>query len=224
MDYKPADFFIGVIDFFGILVPGATLLYLQSRLISPFVTGHFSGQSGQIAFWISFILGSYVLGHLILGIGVPMNRLHLLRLPEDKDYFYQAVRDRIVLPKGVPGTRANAFHRAYCSICLQSPSALGEIERQMADYKLFRSLAIVFALDCVLVFAFSYPRDWPRILLSFSLFVLTLARFLFLLGWTYRATFEFHSLLESLPLRNSEDQEITPNIYEATGGQGTDVP
>jgi hypothetical protein len=66
----------------------------------------------------------------------------------------------------------------------------------MADYKLFRSLTLVFALDLVLLLLFRGIAPWPRLLFSLTLFLLAAWRFIFLLGWTYRTTFEYYALLE----------------------------
>jgi hypothetical protein len=145
MAYKPSDFFIGVIDFFGILVPGAVLLFLHGESLVQFLG--WPVDRDQTIQWVAFLLGSYVLGHFLLGIGVPLNRLLRFWRPENKNEFYKGVKKKIHLPPGVAKTRTNAFYWAYSFVRLGNPSALSEIERQMADYKLFRSLTLVFALQ-----------------------------------------------------------------------------
>jgi hypothetical protein len=194
MAYKPNDFFVGVIDFFGILVPGAVLLFLHGEsLAKPLGLG--SSQE-QTILWAAFLLGSYVLGHFLLGLGVPSNSLLRLYRSEKEDDFYIEAKKMITLPSGREENRTDAFYRAYSFIRLNSPAALAEIERQMADYKLFRSLMLVLALDLVLV-ASSGAAHWPRLVFSGALFILAAWRFLFLLDWTYRITFEYRTLLGS---------------------------
>jgi hypothetical protein len=74
MAYKPGDFYIGVIDFFGTLVPGAILLFLyRERLPGAMALGLKGDQTVMV--WASFFVGYYVLGHFLLGIGVRLNRL-----------------------------------------------------------------------------------------------------------------------------------------------------
>jgi hypothetical protein len=228
MAYKPGDFFIGVIDFFGILVPGAVLVSLHGEFV-PYLPS-FPIDDHETERWIAFALASYVVGHFLLGLGVPLNNLLSLRYPSEQDRFYNEVKSKIPLPKkpdalakngctetlvcaytsacsgvkklgdvlGFGGdadnARREAFYRAYAFVRLNSASALAEIERQMADYKLFRSLTLVFVLDLILVWCHGVPH-WSRLALSMVLFVLAGHRFLFLLNWTYRITFEYFALM-----------------------------
>jgi hypothetical protein len=64
MAYKPGDFFVGVIDFFGILVPGAVLLFLDRDCAVNSVSLPLTGN--QTALWVVFLVGSYVVGHFLL--------------------------------------------------------------------------------------------------------------------------------------------------------------
>jgi hypothetical protein len=114
--------------------------------------------------------------------------------------FYNDVKDRISLPDLVPKTPMNAFYAAYAFVRLKSPDALSEIDRQMADYKLFRGLTIVFALDLL----FTLTRggvEWSRLLFAAVLLVAAAARYQFLLGWTYKITFEYYALLKKAAVR-----------------------
>jgi hypothetical protein len=206
MDYKPSDFFIGVIDFFGILVPGAVFLYLEgTSLAEPF--GPLWPPEDQVVRWIVFILGSYVFGQFLLGLGVPLNRLLGVVQPEKRDGVYHAVKEALnqeVQP--AIAHRKEAFYRAYAYVRLHSPAALTEIERQTADYKLFRSLTLVFALDLLFVILFGAPNPW-RWIASAVLFGLAAERYLFLLGWTYRITFEYYALVKHDEAKGKKNQQ-----------------
>jgi hypothetical protein len=190
-DFKPNDFFVGVIDFFGILVPGAVLLYLRGEYLLGLLGKDMPPASETIAYWVLFGIGSYLLGQILLGAGVPLNRLADCFWPERGDQFYSEVRKRIDLPKAIEN-RANGFYRAFSFVRLNSASALVEIERQAAEYKLFRSLTLVFLFDSLLSFAAGHSL---RALTSGVLFLVSAGRFLFLLDWTRRITFEFYALL-----------------------------
>jgi len=190
--YKPGEFFIGVIDFFGILVPGAVLLFLDgSRLPDVLQLPPLGDPTLQ---WAAFLVGAYVLGHFLLAAGVPLNRTLRFYKSANKDRFYQSAKKHLIVHSTTEEqARTDTFYLAYASVRLKSPAAAAEIERQMADYKLFRSLAIVFALD--LAVNWWLHGRWPRLLLSSLLLALTAVRFGFLLSWTYRITFEYYELL-----------------------------
>jgi hypothetical protein len=63
MGYKPEDFFVGVIDFFAVLLPGA----LMSFVIADFARHHLFGKAlpaiqGEAQGWVVFAFSSYLLG------------------------------------------------------------------------------------------------------------------------------------------------------------------
>lgn len=68
MSFEPQKFFIGLIDFFSILLPGALLTYLVMDTAGPlFVPGYdrITGTQG----WIGFLFVAYLLGHFIFLLG-----------------------------------------------------------------------------------------------------------------------------------------------------------
>ena len=56
MSYKPGDFFLGDIGFFGILVPGAILMYLHGDRLLAWL-GEQPILDSQVGRWISFLIG-----------------------------------------------------------------------------------------------------------------------------------------------------------------------
>lgn len=199
---KPGDFFVGIIDFFGILVPGAILLYLDRDILTPYVV--LPGITDSTVRWLVFAVGSYVLGHFVLAASVALNGLHSVYLTEQKDSFYNEVKDKISVPTKKK-TRSDVFYRAYAYVRLKSPSAVAESERQMAEYKMFRSLTVVFALDFVIsLFANRTPA---RVAISFFLSLAAAWRFVYLLNWTRRITFEYYALLHSDLPEKKEDKK-----------------
>jgi len=187
---KPNDVYLGVIQLFGVLVPGAFLLFLHGEPIAAALRRPSFGVASWS--WATFVVCAYIAGHLLLGIGVPLNHLLDRCYPAAQDAYYQDVQRHLRLPDGVAANRQDIFYRAYSFVRLTNVQATAEIDRNAADYKLFRSLAIVSAVD---LFIQPFSFDFPRMLLSASLLALTLVRFIFLLKWTYRLTFEYCSLL-----------------------------
>ena len=70
MATKPADFFIGVVDFFAIILPGALLSYLALDAATQHVIGPITpALKDATQGWVAFALSSYLLGHFASLIG-----------------------------------------------------------------------------------------------------------------------------------------------------------
>jgi len=77
---KPTDFFVGVIDLFAILLPGAILAFVTQKTLE-FSKVQWSAEGawanklddylphGEVASWALFLVISYVFGHFIFAIG-----------------------------------------------------------------------------------------------------------------------------------------------------------
>ena len=70
MDFEPQKFFVGLMDFFSILLPGALLTFLLMDKVGPAVLGpeRYHGLDGAAA-WAAFVVASYMLGHLVFLLG-----------------------------------------------------------------------------------------------------------------------------------------------------------
>lgn len=70
MGFEPQKFFIGVIDFFSVLLPGAILTYLLMDDIGPRLMGSNSyAHMNGVEAWLAFAVSSYLAGHFIFLIG-----------------------------------------------------------------------------------------------------------------------------------------------------------
>src|SRR5262245_38649552 len=66
---EPQKFFIGLMDFFTILLPGALLTYLLKDDVGPLIIGaRYEGLAGAEG-WIVFLFSAYLLGHFIFLLG-----------------------------------------------------------------------------------------------------------------------------------------------------------
>jgi hypothetical protein len=69
MSFDPQKFFIDLMDFFSILLPGALLTYLLMGEVGPLVLGdRYSVLVGAGA-WAAFLFASYLFGHLVFLLG-----------------------------------------------------------------------------------------------------------------------------------------------------------
>jgi hypothetical protein len=76
MNFDPQKFFIGLLDFFSILLPGALLTYLLMDELGPVVLGdRYSELAGPEA-WAAFLFASYLLGHLVFLLGAWLDEFY----------------------------------------------------------------------------------------------------------------------------------------------------
>lgn len=76
MNFDPQKFFIGLMDFFSILLPGALLTWLLMGEVGPVVLGdRYSKLDGAQA-WAAFLFASYLFGHLIFLLGSWLDELY----------------------------------------------------------------------------------------------------------------------------------------------------
>jgi 8-oxo-dGTP pyrophosphatase MutT (NUDIX family) len=65
MNFDPQKLFIGLMDFFSILLPGAVITYLLMGEVGPVVLGdRYAALAGAEA-WAAFLFASYLFGHLV---------------------------------------------------------------------------------------------------------------------------------------------------------------
>jgi ADP-ribose pyrophosphatase YjhB (NUDIX family) len=69
MDFDPQRFFVGLMDFFSILLPGALLTWLLMGGGGPDVLGGRYVELAGAAGWAAFLFSSYLFGHLVFLLG-----------------------------------------------------------------------------------------------------------------------------------------------------------
>ena len=67
MNLDPQKFFVGLMDFFSILLPGALLTYLLMGELGPVALGNRYYEVAGAEGWAAFLFASYLFGHLTSG-------------------------------------------------------------------------------------------------------------------------------------------------------------
>jgi len=83
MEFEPQKFFIGVIDLFSILMPGAVLSYYMYRRVPASTFGLSRWNIAGVEGWLIFFFSSYLLGHFLFFMGSWLD-----------DYAYDPLRKR----------------------------------------------------------------------------------------------------------------------------------
>jgi hypothetical protein len=151
MENKPGDFFVGVVDFFAVLLPGSLLSFLaeapaQKHVFGPILEPIHSATEG----WAVFIFASYLLGQFATLLGATF-------MDWTYDHTYLAYKRRNGDPRydkakelqGNYSTIAGTLKWASAYVRLQSADAAAEMDRLDATSKFFRSLVVVLLIYAI---------------------------------------------------------------------------
>lgn len=196
MNFKPGDFFLGIVDFLGVLVPGAVLVFLEAEWLH-----YIFGFSPLQTHWLVFACAAYIIGHLLLAstgilntLAVPIARKtwFFSRIHKDADSF-----EKISIPllgNAVTANLGTAFYSALSFVRLRNADAAAEIDRHMAGYKLLRTLMAVFLVDLALNIS-KWPKTYVRLITDFILILLFFMAFLRMLQWAHLLAFQYCILI-----------------------------
>jgi hypothetical protein len=163
---KPGDVFIGVIDFFAILVPG-----VAAQIFLAWADGSLSKLATDAYSWAVILVIAFVLGHMLHGAGSfldvcfydplfkPRNTQanSPRRSFRDRKYFRsndELYKAALSLSKDPIGGQFQ-WSRAWLN--RHSPEASIELDRLEANSKLFRSLTVLALALLVCWQAFPHP-------------------------------------------------------------------
>src|SRR3954454_7829150 len=76
MSFEPQKFFIGLMDFFSILLPGALLTCLLMDEVGPVVLGNRFYKLTDAEAWAAFLFASYLFGHLVFLLGAWLDEFY----------------------------------------------------------------------------------------------------------------------------------------------------
>lgn len=164
-DFKPADLFVGVIQLFAILLPGAVLAAAVMIVIGHTKIVAFAPMlESKEAGWVAFLIASYALGAFIFPLASTLDhgadaliklwRNWRKRRGKDRDHaFRHADALRLTAFANLSPTDEdpmNTFSWAKSVLLLRAPKAFGDVQGLEAESKFFRSLGVVLILTAIL--------------------------------------------------------------------------
>lgn len=152
---KPNEFYIGALDFFAILMPGAIVTAILSPFYSDLI---FIPLSTEASKWTAFLISAYFVGHLVYLLGSYIDRFYNLireRMnPYGNESAYQcATRIRDLLVDESERKALNTFQWSRSVLVSTCSAAAEDVHRLEADSKFFRSLLVVCAMAAAVFFA-----------------------------------------------------------------------
>ncbi|MBL8205473.1 MAG: hypothetical protein JNM09_14650 [Blastocatellia bacterium] len=212
MDFKPGEFFVGIVDFFAILMPGALLAYATKDWASQKLFGPILPKiEGEVQGWVAFILAAYLLGHFIFLLGAVLDRYlydpyRKRRLRENHDRLFKRARllKRRALRERCKAPVLNTYKWARTNVQLFQPAAAVEIHRLEADSKFFRSLVVLLFL---LTLFLLYKGALLALAMSSGLMLLSFIRYA---DQRYKSTQLAYTCLLAMDHRKSDKPESAP--------------
>ena len=207
MSFKPSDFFLGVVSFLGVLVPGAVFVFLLLSQLPP-------QPWVQRPNWIAFAVAAYILGCLLLAASEILNLTvdwlskgllprFYTKLQEVEADFRQKHHD-LMCPetagKKVEGDlkdRGLRFHTALSYVRLRNAEAAAEVDHHMADYKLLRGLVAVLLVSVAISLGVA-PRNFSLLVLESGLAALAFLCFVRMYNWARFLAFDYALQLSRL--------------------------
>jgi hypothetical protein len=159
MSYKPSDFFVGVLDFFSVLLPGALLAYLGRDFADKHVfVAPLTAPRGPVEGWVAFAFASYLLGQFTFLVSATFmddlyDHSYLKYRRRKADALFEKAKELQGSDKSLAGPLkwANAFVRMHSA-------PMGDILDQLeATSKFFRSVTVVLVIFAIVLLFWGRP-------------------------------------------------------------------
>jgi len=157
-----ANFYIGVVELFAVLIPGAIL----SFLLIPWLPLDALPQAGKIVLtptvrWVAFAIAAYGLGHFLFSLGaLAMDPIYDLSY-KDRSRSFRKRREAIYHELETSpefgrlgfkrGTGDNALDWTLAILTFRLPGAFAQLDRLEADSKFLRSLVLILLFSSPLL-------------------------------------------------------------------------
>lgn len=202
MKFNPNNFYIGIIDLFAILLPGAIATLVINFFYAQEITQLLSFSSSYSGFYEAFLflLSSYFLGHVISQLGSYLD-----------DLIYDPLKDRIFrnhkrleLVKNIreesygnnlKDDYLNTFKWAKFKLLSEFPESIQEIERYMADSKFFRGLIVIFIIVLIVLMMYEH---WLSAVVCLILIAFSFVRYFFKRHLATETAYKYIIFLEKL--------------------------
>ncbi|MFT3734369.1 MAG: hypothetical protein QM776_05010 [Rhodocyclaceae bacterium] len=177
---KPSDFYVGVLEFFAILLPGAIATAILAQPLSPLILGKIiAAPTSEAAGWGIFLVFAWFAGHLIFLAGAGIDRLYNAVRQRFHPYdqgcaFDCALSLRNSLIDESEQRALNTFQWSRSVLIATCPAAADDVHRLEADSKFFRSLMVVCLISAI---TFAAGRNFTEAAVALVLIAPCFARY-----------------------------------------------
>jgi hypothetical protein len=153
MNFKPSDFFIGLMDFFSVFLPGFIVAFLFRTQLQYSLKINMSDGASLTAF---YFVSSYILGHFVYAVGASV--FESAKMFGERHIMYTVFLKRNRIKKAVeimkkylgPDDEIHFLSWAVPRIQIKHPELVTDIRQHQADAHFFRSFIIVSIIGFIL--------------------------------------------------------------------------
>jgi hypothetical protein len=198
---KPSDFFLGVMEFFAVLVPGALLTFLLTPWASSVFGVVLPSLVGEPMHWAAFLVCSYFFGNLLHHIGSFLDLFYdhvyvKLKRRKGEEELLKKAKELMQEDLKPELKKLSAFSWASSWVKARNVAAGTELERSGAESKFFRSLCLVATVAAV---SFATKEHQVATIVSLALAVFSLLRFCKRRWDTSQLAYEYFVMLRLFP-------------------------
>jgi len=161
---KPGDFYVGVLSFFAVILPGMIGVAIFEPVLGPYLRESILPLRNDdiAARWTLFVVVSYFVGHIIFMAGAYIDPLYnwirKRRDPYDErsPYRYASLIKQSLLDPDESGA-LNTFQWGRALLTALHAGAAADVHLLEAESKFFRSLLVVFAIGAA---TFAARQRW----------------------------------------------------------------
>jgi hypothetical protein len=152
MDLKPSNFLVSLVSLLGVILPGTVVVYLGlAGALRPGIPRQLvSVPEASVEGWVIFVIASYAVGQALYAFGSwfldPIYDRTYRRYKQHLKGDPKKLVQPIIASKFAKGTEPSTYSWARAYVATKSPLSVGELEQIEADFKFFRSLALVFVI------------------------------------------------------------------------------
>ncbi len=190
--FNPANFYLGVVELFAIILPGAMLTFLLGSAFPTMLSAaeqssrHLLDNAAFRA--IGFVVISYVIGHFLAALGYfVMDPIFDIYYLSDRAQRLRTLATRAratvngIIELG--DTRDEQIRWTLAYISLYSPQASTRLDSLEADCKFFRNLSAATLLSFLLIDSLYYSRCEAGVTVDLGFRLFLIIAFLFLVMW-----------------------------------------
>ncbi|MCP4685243.1 MAG: hypothetical protein GY867_07315 [bacterium] len=146
---KPSDYYLGVSEFFAVIMPGFAVTITGVIMFAPPQTT----VDPAALDWAIMAVVSYIVGHILYAVGATWDVVYDWMRPSGDEELYQKIGEIRAQTSEKDCDQINRYKWSRAVLSKEHSEGFMEVLRRESDSKLFRSLIVPLAVLAVFLYA-----------------------------------------------------------------------